>query len=385
MTYFIKLMHYKKYIHDYPNWTDWQIDNNQLLPLVANVRLLQGKLLGQMQSLGFELPLEAQLDAVTLEVIKTSEIEGEILNNEQVRSSVARHLGIEHLYDPDILVTPTREIDAIVEMMLRASFYFNQSLTLDEIFAWHGALFPMGFSGLYKIQAGRLRDDSTGAMQVVSGGYGRTKVHFEAPAAQLLPDELAKFIAWYNEEQSDLDLTLKAGIAHLWFVTLHPFEDGNGRLTRAITERMLAKSDGSGRRFYSMSAQILATRSEYYTILESTQKGLTSTTDWLVWFLQTLEQALTMALTRTQRTVDKAQFWHTHRHTTFNERQVMMINRLWGDFFGKLTTKKWAAMTKTSPDTALRDINDLVDKGVLIKSAESGRSQSYELSAHADS
>ena len=372
-------MLYKKYIHEYPNWTDWQIDNNQLLPLVANVRLLQGKLLGQMQSLGFELPLEAQLDAVTLEVIKTSEIEGEILNNEQVRSSVARHLGIEHLYDPDTLVTPTREIDAIVEMMLRASFYFNQPLTLDEIFAWHRALFPTGFSGLYKIQTGRLRDDRTGAMQVVSGGYGRTKVHFEAPAAQLLPEELAKFIAWYNEEQSDLDLTLKAGIAHLWFVTLHPFEDGNGRLTRAITERMLAKSDGSGRRFYSMSAQILATRSEYYTILESTQKGLTSTTDWLVWFLQTLDQALTMALTRTQRTVDKAQFWHRHRNTTFNERQVMMINRLWGDFFGKLTTKKWAAMTKTSADTALRDINDLVEKGVLVKSAESGRSQSYDL------
>ena len=372
-------MLYKKYIHEYPNWTDWQIDSNQLLPLVANVRLLQGKLLGQMQSLGFELPLEAQLDAVTLEVIKTSEIEGEILNNEQVRSSVARHLGIEHLYDPAQLVTPTREIDAIVEMMLRASFYFDQPLTIDEIFAWHRALFPTGFSGLYKIQAGRLRDDSTGAMQVVSGGYGRTKVHFEAPAAQLLPDELAKFIAWYNEEQPDLDLTIKAGIAHLWFVTLHPFEDGNGRLTRAITERMLAKSDGSGRRFYSMSAQILATRSEYYTILESTQKGLTSTTDWLVWFLQTLEQTLTMALTRTQRTVDKAQFWHTHRHTTFNERQVMMINRLWGDFFGKLTTKKWAAMTKTSADTALRDINDLVEKGVLVKSAESGRSQSYDL------
>ena len=253
-------MLYKKYIHEYPNWTDWQIDNNQLLPLVANVRLLQGKLLGQMQSLGFELPLEAQLDAVTLEVIKTSEIEGEILNNEQVRSSVARHLGIEHLYDPDTLVTPTREIDAIVEMMLRASFYFNQPLTLDEIFAWHRALFPTSFSGLYKIQAGRLRDDRTGAMQVVSGGYGRTKVHFEAPTAQRLPDELAKFIAWYNEEQPDLDLTLKAGIAHLWFVTLHPFEDGNGRLTRAITERMLAKSDGSGRRFYSMSAQILTTR-----------------------------------------------------------------------------------------------------------------------------
>ena len=282
-------MLYKKYIHEYPNWTDWQIDNNQLLPLVANVRLLQGKLLGQMQSLGFELPLEAQLDAVTLEVIKTSEIEGEILNNEQVRSSVARHLGIEHLYDPDTLVTPTREIDAIVEMMLRASFYFNQPLTLDEIFVWHRALFPTGFSGLYKIQAGRLRDDRTGAMQVVSGGYGRTKVHFEAPPAQRLPDELAKFIAWYNEEQPDLDLTIKAGIAHLWFVTLHPFEDGNGRLTRAITERMLAKSDGSARRFYSMSAQILATRSDYYTILESTQKGLTSTTDWLVWFLQTFD------------------------------------------------------------------------------------------------
>lgn len=372
-------MLYKKYIHEYPNWTDWQFDNNRLLPLVANVRLLQGKLLGQMQSLGFELPLETQLDAMTLEVIKTSEIEGEVLNNEQVRSSVARHLGIEHLYDPEQLVTPTREIDAIVEMMLRASFYFNQPLTLEELFAWHRALFPTGFSGLHEIQAGRLRDNSTGAMQVVSGGYGRTKVHFEAPAAERLPEELDKFLIWFNDDQLGLDLTIKAGIAHLWFVTLHPFDDGNGRLTRAITERMLAKSDGSGRRFYSMSAQILATRSAYYTILESTQKGLTTLTDWLVWFLKTLEQALETALTRTQRIVDKAQFWHHYRNVSFNERQTTMINRLWGDFFGKLTTKKWASMTKTSADTALRDINDLVEKGVLVKSAESGRSQSYEL------
>lgn len=370
-------MYAKSYIHEYDNWTDWQFDNERLLPLVANVRLLQGKLLGQMHSLGFELPLEAQLDAMVLEVIKTSEIEGEVLNNEQVRSSVARHLGIEYLYER--VEAPSREVDAIVEMMLSASFHYDTPLTLADLFAWHQALFPTGFSGMYKIRAGQLRDDSTGAMQVVSGGYGKTKVHFEAPSADRLPDELAEFLSWYNQEQKGLDLTIKAGIAHLWFVTLHPFEDGNGRLTRAITERMLAKSDGSKQRFYSMSAQILATRQEYYQILESTQKGFSSLTDWLVWFLTTLENALATALTRSQRIVAKAQFWYQHQHSGLNERQTLMLNKLWGDFYGVLTTKKWATVTKISHDTALRDIQQLIDKGILKKSEKSGRSQTYEL------
>lgn len=367
----------KKYIHQYDNWTNWQFDQATLLPLVANVRLLQGKLLGKMHSLGFDLPLEAQLDAMVLEVIKTSEIESEILNNDQVRSSVARHLGIEHLYQS--LATPTREIDAIVEMMLKASFHFNQPLILDELFAWHRALFSTGYSGLYAIQAGRLRDDSDGAMQVVSGGYGLTKVHFEAPRADRLPTELAQFLDWYNSDQPSLDLTIKAGIAHLWFVTLHPFDDGNGRITRAITERLLAKSDNSPQRFYSMSAQILNQRADYYHILESTQKGFTSITDWLVWFLNSLSHALEQALVRSERIVAKAQFWYEHQHSHLNERQVLMLNKLWSDFYGKLTTKKWATITKTSPDTALRDINDLINKGILQKSESSGRSQSYDL------
>lgn len=367
----------KKSIHQYDNWTNWQFDQATLLPLVANVRLLQGKLLGKIHSLGFDLPLEAQLDAMVLEVIKTAEIEGEILNNDQVRSSVARHLGIEHLYQT--LATPSREIDAVVEMMLKASFHFNQPLTLDELFSWHRALFPTGYSGLYAIQAGQLRNDSDGAMQVVSGGYGRTKVHFEAPRADRLSNELTQFLDWYNSDQPNLDLTIKAGIAHLWFVTLHPFDDGNGRITRAITERLLARSDNSPQRFYSMSAQILNQRADYYHILESTQKGFTSLTNWLVWFLTTLSQTLEQALVRSEHIVAKAQFWYEHQNSQLNERQVFMLNKLWTDFYGKLTTKKWATITKTSPDTALRDINDLINKGILQKSESSGRSQSYDL------
>lgn len=231
------------YIHEYNNWTNWQIDNATLLPIVARIRLLQGRLLGQIHSLGFDLPLQMWLETLSLEVVKTSEIEGEILNTKQVRSSVARQLGIEHLYSN--LVTPSREIDAIVEMMLTASYDYDKPLTLDELFRWHKALFPTGTSGLYNIKTGTFRDDSNGVMQVVSGGYGRTKVHFEAPKTERLPDEMVKFLAWYNDEDATLDLTIKAGLAHLWFVSLHPFDDGNGRLTRAITERMLAKSDDS--------------------------------------------------------------------------------------------------------------------------------------------
>ncbi len=367
------------YIHEYPNWTDWQLDEVQLLPLVARIRLLQGRLLGQMSSLGFDLPLEVCLEALTLEVIKTSEIEGEYLNTEQVRSSVARHLGIEALYQHQ-LVTPSYEVEVIVEMMLKATSRFDLPLTLDEVCRWHHALFPQGLSGMYDINVGTLRDDVNGPMQVVLGAYGKTKVHFEAPKADRLPDELERFFRWYNDDDIGLDLTIKAGLAHLWFVTLHPFDDGNGRLTRALTERMLAKSDGSPQRFYSMSAQILTNRREYYHILEQTQRGLASATEWLIWFLTNLESALIQALAQSQKVVAKSQFWHTHRHTSFNPRQVAMINKLWGDFYGKLTTKKWASITKVSTDTALRDINDLVEKGILVKSLASGRSQSYELS-----
>lgn len=366
------------YIHEHSNWTEWQWSDKKLLPLVSRVRILQGRLLGKLLTLGFELNVEAQLDAVTLEIVKTSEIEGEFLNNEQVRSSVARHLGLDNAS----MLTTTREIDAVVEMILSATYHYQQPLLLDDLLGWHRALFPDGYSGLYRIQVGNIRDDSEGPMQVVSGGYGREQVHFVAPSADRLPDELEVFLSWFNtseSEQDDIDLVIKAGIAHLWFVTLHPFDDGNGRLTRAITERMLAKSDNSTQRFYSMSAQILKQRNDYYKILERTQKGDTDITDWLVWFLQTLEQALIAAQTTTDKIINKASFWQTHRTHALNDRQVKMLNALLTDFYGKLTTKKWAIMSKCSIDTALRDINYLIEKGMMQKSEASGRSTSYEL------
>lgn len=305
-------MKYVTYIQEQPNWTEWQWSDKKLLPLVSRVRLLQGRLLGKLQTLGFDLNVEAQLDAVTLEVVKTSEIEGEALNNEQVRSSVARHLGIDNEYMP----AATREIDAVVEMLLNATYHYQQLLLLDDLLGWHRALFPDGYSGLYRIKAGSIRDDRQGPMQVVSGGYGREQVHFVAPSADKLSHELDKFLSWFNmppHQQDNIDLVIKAGIAHLWFVTIHPFDDGNGRLTRAITERVLAQSDDSAQRFYSMSAQILKQRNDYYKILERTQKGDTDITDWLVWFLQTLEQALIAAQTTTNTIVNKANFWQRHR------------------------------------------------------------------------
>lgn len=371
-------MRYVTYIHEQPNWTQWQWSDKQLLPLVSRVRILQGHLLGKLFTLGFDLNVEAQLDAVTLEVVKTSEIEGETLNDAQVRSSVARHLGVE----TSGLPAATREIDAIVEMTLTATYHYRTPLTMQDLLRWHSALFPTGYSGLYSIKTGAIRDDSKGPMQVVSGGYGREQVHFVAPSAERLPLELTNFLTWFNtpsDEQENLDLVIKAGVAHLWFVTLHPFDDGNGRLTRAITERVLAQSDDSKQRFYSMSAQILKQRNDYYKILERTQKGGSDITEWLVWFLQTLEQALLSAQATTDRIISKASFWRVHRQQALNTRQVDMLNRLLTDFYGKLTTKKWATITKCSADTALRDINDLVEKGMLKKSIASGRSTSYEV------
>ena len=283
-----KNMKHITYIHENKDWTEWQWSDKKLLPLVGRVRILQGRLLGKLLTLVFDVNVEAQLNAVTLEIVKTSEIEGKSLNNEQVRSSVARHLGV----DNDSMLATTREIDAVVEMMLSTAYHYKRPLLLDDLLGWHRALFPDGYSGLYRIKAGSIRDDSQGPMQVVSGGYGREQVHFVAPSADKLPDELDKFLSWFNtspNEQENIDLVIKAGIAHLWFVTIHPFYDGNGRLTRAITERVLAQSDDSSQRFYSMSAQILKQRNDYYKILESTQKGDTDITDWLCWFLQTLE------------------------------------------------------------------------------------------------
>lgn len=372
------MMKHTTYIHERSDWTQWQWSHKELLPLVSRVRILQGRLLGKLSTLGFDLNVETQLDAVTLEIVKTSEIEGEELDIEQVRSSVAMHLGVDNSNMP----AATREIDAVVTMMFESTYHYEKPLLLDDLLGWHRALFPDGYSGLYRIKAGSLRDNSQGPMQVVSGGYGREQVHFVAPSADRLDHELEQFLLWFNtsdDKLNHLDLVVKAGVAHLWFVTLHPFDDGNGRLTRAITERVLAQSDESHQRFYSMSAQILKQRNDYYKILERTQKGNTDITKWLAWFLQTLEQALLSALETTDKIVSKAKFWQTHREQALNTRQVKMLNTLLTDFYGKLTTKKWATMMKCSADTALRDINDLVDKGMLQKSVASGRSRSYEL------
>ena len=371
-------MRHFSYIHEHPNWTEWQWSDKRLLPLIGRVRMLQGRLLGKLTTIGFDLNIEAQLDAVTLEVVKTSEIEGESLNKEQVRSSVAHHLGVDNSGMP----AATREVDAVVEMVLNATFHYRTPLLLDDLLAWHRALFPDGYSGLHRINAGVLRDDSKGLMQVISSGYGHEWVHFAAPSADRLAEELNDFLLWLNtscDQQDNIDLVIKAGIAHLWFVTLHPFDDGNGRLTRAITERILAQSDDSAQRFYSMSAQILAQRNDYYNILERTQKGRRDITDWLVWFIETLEKALINAQNTTDTIISKAQFWQMHRMQALNDRQVKMLNMLLTRFYGKLTTKKWSVMTKCSVDTALRDINDLIEKGLLKKSEASGRSTSYEV------
>ena len=331
-----------------------------MLSLLGQLRHLQGRLLGSMEAVGFELRREASLEAITLEIIKTSEIEGEILNADQVRSSLARKLGMERAG----LVPSSRDVDGVVDLLVDAIQNYNKVLTEDRLLGWHASLFPMGRSGMYKIIVGNWRDDSTGPMQVVSGAMGREKVHFGAPAADRLPEEIERFLDWLNQE-NEIDLVLKAGIAHLWFVTLHPFEDGNGRITRALTDMVLTKSDDVPQRFYSMSAQIRIQREEYYEILERTQKGGLDITDWLVWFLECLLNALKSSSLIVAQVMHKHQFWLKHADKALNHRQITMLNKLLEDFVGKLTTKKWAKMMKCSHDTALRDIQGLIELNIL--------------------
>jgi Fic family protein len=362
------------YIHQKKDWPNFTWEDEQLLSLLGQVRHLQGRLLGSMEAVGFELRSEASLEAITIEIIKTSEIEGEILNADQVRSSLARKLGMERAG----LVPSNRDVDGVVDLLVDAINNYDQVLTEDRLFSWHASLFPTGRSGMYKIIIGDWRDDSTGPMQVVSGAMGREKVHFEAPAAERLPEETQRFIDWLNNE-NELDLVLKAGIAHLWFVTLHPFEDGNGRITRALTDMLLTKSDDVPQRFYSMSAQIRIQREEYYAALEKTQKGGLDITDWLAWFLECLLNALKSSSLIVDQVMNKHQFWLEHSDKVLNHRQIKMLNKLLEDFIGKLTTKQWAKMMKCSHDTALRDIQSLIDLGILKKEKDGGRSTNYEL------
>jgi Fic family protein len=327
-----------------------------------------------MEGLGFQLRTEAVLDTLTEDVLKSSEIEGEKLDRDQVRSSIARRLGIEI----GGLTPADRNVEGVVEMMLDATQHFDEPLTTQRLFDWHGALFPTGRSGMSRISVGAWRDDKKGPMQVVSGPIGRERVHYEAPVAARLRGEMKKFLVWF-EKESSTDFVLKAGLAHLWFVTIHPFDDGNGRIARAIADMVLARSEQSSQRFYSMSAQIQQERKSYYEILEATQKGDVDVTRWIEWFLVCLGRAFDRAETILAAVLVKARFWDRFTATEFNERQRSMINRLLNGFEGKLTSSKWAKLEKCSQDTALRDIEDLIGKGALIKDSAGGRSTSYSL------
>lgn len=374
MVFSLQIMHrMTTFIHQKDNWPEFTWSNNDFLSLLSEARNLQGRLIGKMETLGFDLRNEAMLDTLTLDVIKSSEIEGAFLNPDQVRSSIARRLGMEIAG----AVEPDRDVEGVVEMMLDATQKCFDPLTTERLFDWHAALFPTGRSGMYKITVAEWRKDTTGPMQVVSGAMGKEKVHFEAPDSELVEKEMIRFIDWVNN--SKIDLVIKAAIAHLWFVTIHPFEDGNGRISRALSDMFLAQSDKSTQRFYSMSAQIRIERKQYYEILEKTQKGNLDITDWIVWFLNCLINALKSTDSILTRVLFKAEFWQKHIDTAINDRQRKLLNKLMDGFEGKLTSSKWAKITKCSKDTAIRDINDLIEKGILQKEAAGGRSTNYEL------
>jgi Fic family protein len=362
------------YIHELKDWPAFRWSEAALSPRLAAVRHRQGRLIGQMAALGFPLRAEAVLQTLTEDVQKSSEIEGELLDTAQVRSSIARHLGM----DIGALTPADRHVDGVVEMMLDATQRYGKPLTRKRLFDWHAALFPTGRSGMRRVRVGAWRKDQAGPMQVVSGPIGRERVHYQAPGAARLEAEMKTFLAWF-ENEATIDPVLKAAIAHLWFVTLHPFDDGNGRIARAIADMALARSEHSAQRFYSMSARIRVDRAAYYRILETTQKGDLDVTPWLQWFLTCLDRAFEGALGTLASVMSKARFWDKHASATFNERQRGIINRLLSDFEGKLTTSKWAALTGCSQDTALRDIDDLIRRGVLARDAGGGRSTSYSL------
>jgi Fic family protein len=362
------------YIHECKQWPDLVWEQAKLADLLAEARHAQGRLLGRMEELGFGLREEATLQTLTQDVVKTSEIEGEKLDREQVRSSIARRLGM----DVGGAAQIDHNVEGIVEVMLDATRKHAAPLTEERLFGWHAALFPTGRSGMQRITVGGWRTEASGAMQVVSGPIGREWVHYEAPAHDRLKKEMARFLKWFNAP-SETDLVIKSGLAHFWFVTIHPFEDGNGRMARAIADMTLARSEKSAQRFYSMSAQIQRERSEYYDVLESCQKGSLDITPWMEWFLNCLKHAIGASEETLAAVLVKARFWKAHAGESFNERQQNILNRLLDGFEGKLTSSKWAKLTKCSQDTALRDINDLLARRILARHEAGGRSTSYEL------
>jgi Fic family protein len=362
------------YIHERPAWPHFQWNMERLAGLLARVRHKQGVVLGRMGALGFPVQAEAGLETLTEEVVKSSAIEGEQLDSTRVRSSLARRLGI----DIGGLEPVNRHIEGIVSVLLDATQCYAAPLTKDRLLGWHAALFPTGFSGFRRITVGAWRTPEAGAMQVASGPVGREKVHFEAPAAERLETEMTAFLEWFESKQ-DLDPVLKAGIAHLWFVTLHPFEDGNGRIARAITDCALARADNSPQRFYSMSSRIEQERNLYYTILETTQKGPIDISHWLEWFLECLERAIDGAEVLLTAVLRKSRVWNTANQHALNARQRTVINRLLDAFHGKLTTAKYAKLAKCSRDTALRDIRELLEFGIVVQNEGGGRSTSYRI------
>ena len=362
------------FIHERPDWPEFRWDSETLLPMLAGLRYREGRLLGGLQALGLDLRTEASLRTLTEDVVKSSAIEGERLDPEEVRSSIARRLGL----DAGGVIPASRDVEGVVEMMLDATQHHHQELTAERLFGWHAALFPTGRSGMRRIAVGAWRPVETEPMQVVSGPVGRETVHFEAPAADRLEAEMVRFLDWFNSPPS-IDPVLKAAVAHFWFVTIHPFEDGNGRIARAIADMALARADGSRERYYSMSSQIEAERKAYYEHLEQQQRGDLDITAWLRWFLECLDRAIGSAEDTLAAVLYKARLWEKANHRPVNERQRVVLNRMLNGFQGHMNTSKYARLAKCSTDTALRDIRDLLDRGILIQNPGGGRSTSYRL------
>ncbi|MCE6992988.1 Fic family protein [Dyadobacter sp. CY323] len=362
------------YNHQKKGWPGFTWDESRFSSILGEVRYLQGRVAGRMQSLGFSSQTETALKTLTEDILKSTEIEGEHLDSDQVRSSIARRLGLEIAG----LVPSDRNVEGVVEMTLDATQNYKDPLTADRLFGWQSSLFPSGRSGMFTIMTSKWRDNEKGPMQVVSGAAGREIVHFEAPDASRLEKEMETFLDWFNTKQN-MDPVLKSGIAHFWFVTIHPFDDGNGRIARAIADMQLARAEGSPLRFYSMSSQIRERRNDYYTILEKTQKSDLDITAWLEWYLFCLKASLDSTIEMLDVVLQGNAFWDKNADISLNERQRLMINKMQEDFFGKLTTSKWAKITKTSQDTAGRDIQDLIVKGILQKEGAGGRSTNYEL------
>lgn len=360
-----------KYIYEYSQWPEFTWDNKQISAILGKVRYLQGKIFGQMSSLGFSIREESILATLTLDVLKSSEIEGEILNYEQVRSSIARRLGLEYAG----MVHVDRNVEGVVEMMLDATQRYDKLFDQERIFGWHAALFPTGWIGMHRIDIGRYRD---GEMQVVSGPMGKERVHYQAPTPEIVKAEMELFLDWFNRE-TKIDGVLKSAIAHFWFIIIHPFDDGNGRIARAMSDMLLARSEGSSQRFYSLSNQILTEKKVYYEILQKVQHSSGDITEWLDWFLNCMYRSLINAEETLSGVLYKTDFWEKYTEMELNSRQRLMLNKLLDGFDGKLKTSKWAKITKCSVDTALRDIKDLIEKGILRQEESGGRSTNYEL------